>query len=187
MRRAMRVPGAVILLLVALQLTRAAALGAFRGSARPPCEGPEADPWVTELRNRVLSGDRLAAYAVERYGPPRRCEGAVTAEFDGAKFGSVRLDFADGVTFTVETQPPEASIVVLRAISGLGAAAAVRRVLEAYSAGLGLRIDWTVPAESRDGDERVQSFWDPEPGVNGSASLIFLGDTLVAVRVSMAP
>jgi hypothetical protein len=151
-----------------------------------PCEGAGADPWVTELRDRAMSSDMLANYADNLYGPPVSCEGAVTSEFDGSKFGMVRLGFAKGVTFSVETMAPETSIVTLRSPAGFEDKASARRALETYSASVGLRIDWTAPTETKEGTERVQSFWDPDPGVNGSASFVFLGDTLVALRFSMA-
>ena len=84
----------------------------------PTCDGPDGDLWVRELRERVLRFDDLAAFAVELYGTPLTCEGVVTAEFDGMKFGSLRLGFPEGATFQVETQPPEASMATLRAPSG---------------------------------------------------------------------
>jgi hypothetical protein len=166
-------------------------LGSQGGEALPtadlmPCEGPDADPWVAGLRERSMSSDMLASYAAKLYGPPVSCEGAVTSEFDGSQFGMVRLDFSKGVTFTAETMPPETSIVTLRSPSGFEDEASARQALGAYCASVGLRIDWTAPTETKEGDERVQSFWDPDPGVNGSASFIFSGDTLVALRFSMA-
>ena len=133
-----------------------------------------------------MSSDMLANYAVKLYGPPLSCEGTVTSEFDGSKFGMVRLGFSKGVTFTVETLPPETSIITLRCPAGFDDQASARRALAAYSSSVGLRIDWTAPTETKEGGERIQSFWDPDPGVNGSTSLVFSGDTLVALRFSMA-
>jgi len=151
-----------------------------------PCESPDADPWVAGLRDGAMSSDMLANYAAKLYGPSVSCEGAVTSEFDGSKFGMVRLGFSKGVTFTAETMPPETSIVTLRSPAGFEDQASARKALGAYCASVGLHIDWTAPTETKEGDERVQSFWDPDPGVNGSASFIFSGDTLVALRFSMA-
>ena len=155
-------------------------------STRAPCEGPDADPWVTGLHVRVMSLNQLVDYAVELYGPPLTCDGAVTAEFDGSKFGAVRLGFAEGVTFEVETMPLETSVVTLRAPLGFDDEASARQTLQAYSSDFGLRIDWTTPTVSEEDDERVQSFWDPNAGLNGSASFFFLEDTLVALRFSVA-
>ena len=155
-------------------------------STRAPCEGPDADPWVTGLRDRVMSLNQLVGYAVERYGPPLTCAGTVTSEFDGSKFGAVRLGFAEGVTFEVETMAPETSIVTLRASLGFDDEASARQILETYSSDFGLRIDWTAPTVTQQGDERVQSYWDPEAGLNGSASFLFLENTLVALRFSTA-
>jgi hypothetical protein len=37
-----------------------------------------------------------------------------------------------------------------------------------------------------EGDERVESYWDRDPGLNASASLVSRNGELVAVRLSMA-
>jgi hypothetical protein len=158
-----------------------------RGGPAEPCDGPGVDPWIGELRDRVLSYDGLALWAVDAYGGPRSCDGAVTDEFDGAKFGAVTLGFANGVALTVETMPPEVSIVSLRAPAGFADGPAVLRSLRAYAAARGLAIDWDAPPEtSVDGDESTATYWDPDTGLNGSASVVTVDDALVEVRVSMA-
>ena len=110
----------------------------------------------------------------------------MTTEFDGAKFGTLLLGFAEGVTFEVRTMPPESSVSTLSASSGFGDESLVREALRRYSTEIGLAIDWTTPEVTMEGDEVVHAFWDPEPGLNASASLIFAEDILVAVRVSVA-
>lgn len=150
------------------------------------CEGAEVDPWVTQLRDRVLRFNGLAEYALETYGPPVSCEGSVTTEFDGAKYGRVLLEYEGGTTLEVETMPPEASSVTLRSPTGFGDAGSVRAELVAYAVASGLDIDWDVPEVSAEGQERVESYWHPEPGFNASAALIFFQDVLIAVRFSMA-
>jgi triacylglycerol lipase len=152
----------------------------------PACDGPDADPWVRELRDRILHFDELAGFAVESYGAPLTCEGAAATEFDGMKFGSLRLGFSERATFRVESMPPETSAVTLRAPSGFDDEAAARQVLKAYAADVGVEIDWTAPEVTIQGDERVETFWDPDPGLNGSASLVYAGGSLVALRFSMA-
>jgi hypothetical protein len=133
----------------------------------------------------VVSFDRLAGYAIELFGPPLTCEGSVTTEFDGMKFGVVRLGFAGGASFQVETMPPEMSVVTLRTSSGFDDEDSARGVLEEYSANVGLAIDWAAQTVTREGDERVHTSWDPNAGLNGSASFIFLEDTLIALRFSL--
>jgi len=150
------------------------------------CEGPGVDPWVDGLRDRVLSTNPMVHYAIELFGPPLTCEGSVTTEFDGVKLGAVRLGFADSVTFRIETMPPETSIVTLRTSSGFDDEDSARKAIEAYSADIGLDIDWAKPTSTVEGEERVQTFWDPDTGLNASASLFFKEDTLVALRFSMA-
>jgi hypothetical protein len=62
----------------------------------------------------------------------------------------------------------------------------VRQLLAAYTARVGVSIDWTVPEIATDGGERVETFWDPEAGLNASASLVFRDGILVRLRFSMA-
>jgi len=158
-----------------------------RSEASAPCDGPGAHPWVTGLRDRVIAFNQMATYAIERHGAPVSCEGAVTAEFDGAQFGTLGLRFAGGMTLTVETMPPEAQIIILRSNSGFDDEVTARSVLESYAESFGLSVDWTTPTEETTEDsERVQSFWDPTAGLNGSASLVVAGGTLVALRFSAA-
>lgn len=150
------------------------------------CEGSGMDPWITDLRDRVMRYSGFAGFAVQSYGSPTACEGAITTEFDGAKFGRVVLTFGEGVTLAVETEPPESSSTTLRASGGFAEEAAVRALLREEATRRGLSIDWTTPEVRTEGAEVVHQFWDPEPGLNASASLIFLDGTLVGVRLSLA-
>jgi len=152
----------------------------------PACDGPDANPWVTELRDRVLGFDALVGFAVQAYGAPITCGGEVGTEFDGIKFGSLLLSFSDGASFEVETMPPETSVVTLSAPSGFADEVLARQVLQVYAERIGVEIDWTVPEITTEGAERVESFRDPDPGLNATASHVYSGDSLVALRFSMA-
>ena len=151
-----------------------------------PCDRPDAPAWVTHTHNYVLKYDQLAGYAVQHYGAPASCEGKVTSKFDGTDFGTVRLDFDGGATFEMETQPPEASLATLADHSGLDDEAAVRDVLRTYTDDIGLEIDWSDTTSVAEGDRRIETYWDPDDGMNASARLVFRRDTLISVRVSMA-
>lgn len=150
------------------------------------CEGPAVDPWVSDFRSRVESYDALYQLAVERYGPRSECEGAVTMEFDGVNFGSLIFGFRGGITYSVETMPPESSVRVLRAPGGFDEPEQVQQALRDYASGIGLAIDWSTPEISEEAGEVIHRFWDPEPGLNASGFLIFLDDTLVGIGSSMA-
>jgi pimeloyl-ACP methyl ester carboxylesterase len=152
----------------------------------PACDGPDTDPWVTGLRDRVLAYDELAGFAVESYGAPLTCEGAVTSEFDGMPFGSLRLGFSGGASLLVETIPPEASAVALRAPGGFADEAVARRVLEDYTERVGVEIDWAAPEITEQNDGRVQQYRDPDSGLNASASLVYSGGSLVGLSFSTA-
>ena len=152
----------------------------------PLCDASDADPWIRAFRDRVTSYHGLARFAADHYGEVRRCHGRVTAEFDGAKFGTLILDFNEGVTLEVQTLPPEASISTLRAPSGFRGGSRARYALEKYAADIGLEIDWTALEITREEGAVEHTFWDPEAGLNASASLIYRSGRLVGVRISMA-
>ena len=167
----------------------AVALLAVLGSTPPDrreCDGPDADSWVSDFRDRTLAYNEIARSAVERWGAPTACEGAVTTEFDGVQFGFVRLTFEEGVTVEVETMPIETSITVLRAVDGFADAAAVEESVRAAAADIGLEVDWATPEVTSEGDRTTRTYWDPESGLNASVALVYRGDTLIEARISMA-
>lgn len=168
-------------------LAMAMALGATPVGAQTACDAPGSDPFVGELRDRVLAYSGLAAHALERYGALVGCAGAVTDDFDGMRFGGVTLRFEGGVELEVKTQPPESSVSELRAPAGFPDPEATIVALRAHVERIGLRVDWAAPEiEAGPAGERIERYSDPEPGLNASASLVYAGGRLVAVRVSMA-
>ena len=154
--------------------------------AWPSCDAPEADLWVRQMRERVLHFDDLAVYAAESFGEPMSCEGMVTAEFDGMKFGSLRLEFSEGSTFQVETLPPELSRVTLRSPSGFADEEVAWDVLVSYAEDIGVEIDWTASTVTVDAGEMIETYRDPDPGLNASVALIRQDGSLVGMRFSMA-
>lgn len=150
------------------------------------CEGPGVDPWVTGLRDRILNFNDLATHAVRSYGPPVACEGAVTDDFDGAKFGVVTLTFGADVRLSVETFPPEASIVSLSDAAGFDDERAIRELLLAYTTDVGLRVDWSIPDVRTDDGARVETYFDAHPGMNASVQLHYSDGSLTEVRVTLA-
>lgn len=155
--------------------------------SRLACEGPDVDPFVTDLRDRVLRYNGLAHWLIEAQGQPLTCEGSVTSEFDGALFGTVTLGFPDGTTLQIETMPPEISLVSVGNVSGFTDEEALRRVVETYTSDGGLDIDWSTPEVSDGPDGRVETYWDPTPGLNASVAFTYIDGVLVSVRVGMAP
>jgi creatinine amidohydrolase len=151
-----------------------------------PCDSPGADPWTRESRDGLLAFDEVVHYGVELFGPPDSCGGMVETEFNGQKFGLLRLGFSDGATFLLQTMPPETGIITLRVPSGFEDEEAALDVLKAHTARVGVEIDWANPETTAEGNESVTSFWDPDDGLNARASLIYQGGKLVALRFSLA-
>lgn len=159
---------------------------AMRPVVGEPCDGPDADPWVATLRDRILNFNDLATHAIRRYGPPTACDGAVNSEFDGAKFGVVTLSFGEDVTLSVETFPPEASIVSFSDASGFDDETGMRELLVAYTEDVGLRVDWSIPDVSRGERTRVETYFDAHPGMNASVALHYTDGALTQIRVTLA-
>ena len=163
----------------------------LRTAGLPPrglisCESPMADSWTKARRDGLLARNELVGYAAELYGPPESCEGAVDAEFDGQEFGTLNLGFSEGVTFRLQTMPPESGTVTLRVPPGFEDEETAKGVLRTHSARVGVEIDWTIPEVTMEGAERVTSFWDPDQGLNARASFIYLDGKLVGLRFSLA-
>ena len=180
---------------VAEQVAHFLADGSFSGgeqtrpyaeTARTACDAPGAERWVLDLRDRMLEFDDLGLYALESFGAPLSCEGGVETEFDGLEFGSLALGFSEGAVLTVRTEPPEASVVALRAPNGFEDEDAAREVLRAYAERIGLEIDWTTPEMTTEDGETVQRFWDPDTGLNASAVLRYSSGSLVELGLSLA-
>ena len=151
-----------------------------------PCDDPELDPWVAALHERVVRFNGLAEFAIGTWGELTACSGEVTTEFDGVRYGRLRLTFEGGATLEVETQPIETSIVALRSPAGFPDPIAAESALRAYAAGVGVSIDWGRPERLEEGALRSATYRDPEPGLNASAVLVTTEDRLVEVRFSLA-
>ena len=134
----------------------------------------------------MLEYDGLARFAARSYGAPLNCEGERTTEFDGAWFGNVRLTFESDVTLEVSTMPPESSVVILSSPTGFADDERIRDALVDYGTERGLAVDWSAPEITSNDDDVVHTYWDPDPGLNASASLVYSRGVLVAVRAGMA-
>lgn len=178
--------GALVLGAVWWSVPVTAAAAVTPAEVQDPCEATGTDPWVVGLRDRILNFNELAAHAVRRYGPPSACDGSVTDDYNGAKFGIVTLSFGDDVTLSVETFPPEASIVSFSDASGFDDERAMRELLLAYTADVGLRVDWSLPDVRRGEGTRVETYFDAHPGMNASVALHYTAGALTQIRVTLA-
>ena len=178
MRRRMSGPAT---LLMALLLTPLAALG----QVPEACRG--IDPWAAGLAERSLTYGALGRFATTWQGAPVSCEGGVETEFDGRSFGYVRVEFGNGMVFAVQTFPPEASVTRLTLESGFEDPELLSAVVRDHTRGFGLRVDWSAPEVSEEGGRTVETYWDPEPGLNASASFVRAAGRLVEVRISASP
>ncbi len=98
----------------------------------------------------------------------------------------IELLYPDSVTLQVETMAPETSIITLRSPQGFPDAIRAGAVLAGYATQVGLHISWTEPEVTPTGDEEVHTYRDPDEGANASVSLIFRGNTLIGMQLSLA-
>jgi len=152
----------------------------------PACDDDSVDPWVTDLRARVLASDGLARYAVEQFGEPVTCRGRVDNVFEGMKFGTLQLEFSGDAMLLIETMPPETSRVSLLAPNGFDDDELARQRLDSYVKGIGVEIDWTRPDTVTESSDTAVTFWADDPGLNASAQLVFTEGRLRSLRFSMA-
>lgn len=156
-------------------------------SSHEQCDAANVDSWVALEAERVRGHDDLFGFAASEFGLPVRCDGMVTQELDGVEFGRVTFRFPDGESFERETMPPAVVIVTLARRSGFDDVEKVRRAVQDYADASGLSIDWTSPDRTEVGHLVTEQYWDPDPGLNGSATLTWSSGALVSVRVSWAP
>jgi len=153
--------------------------------AATPCDDPAADPWVVGMRDRVLSGNALHVFAQAQFGDAIGCDGQVTDEFEGSKYGVLTLRY-DGADLTVETMPFTVMIVTLTADRGFPSEEAAVEALRAYTSGQGLDVDYETPEISTIDGAVQHQYWDPEPGLNASATIVRRGGRVEAIRFSIA-
>lgn len=192
MRRGRRRRGLIVSILV----TTLVAAAAVRPEGDPPfdggigpalCGGADADTWVIQQAERIRSHDGLFRFSVAEFGSPVECEGIVTQEFDGSKFGKLTFHFHGGATFERETMPPLVVVVTLSRRAGFIDPSGVEEAVRAYTSASGLTIAWDVRERSVDGEVITERFWDPDPGLNASASFTWSAGVLTSVRVAQAP
>ncbi len=164
-------PRGVVVLVVVVALT-AVRPANVSGQVSVACEGVEA--WAAGL-------------ALTWQGAPVSCEGGADSEFDGSRFGSVEVGFRNGLVFAVRTFAPEGSVTRVRLEDGFDDPDLVLAAARDHAEGFGLRVDWSLPDVSTEEGLRVERYWDPEPGLNASVSLLWDAARLVEVRITAAP
>lgn len=151
-----------------------------------PCGDPDGHEWIAVTRDQVMERNELVAFAVETAGDPASCEGSVTV-WQGEEYGHLRIGFDGGVEFSLETMPPGILIMELGAEGGFADADAAVEALRRLTERMGVSIDWTMPEESEQDGIQVRQYWDPEPGLNASATVGRSGGRVISLRWSIAP
>ncbi len=177
--------GRVGRILILTSLLGAATPALTQGQALTACG--QVDPWAAGLAERSLTYGAMGRFATTWQGAPVSCAGGPDAEFDGRSFGTVTVSFENGLVFAVRTFPPEGSVTRMTLPGGFDDPELVVAVARDHAEGFGLRVDWSDPELTREDGRTVETYWDPEPGLNASVSFVRDGPRLVEVRISAAP
>lgn len=173
--------------LVLLQVSSVSCYAEVNGKGNEYCYAGQTDEWLVAFYNRVRTHDKLFQYALKNYGEPDSCVGNVTAEFDGKKYGSIKFVWGKVRSFSVSTMPPESSIIKLESKYGFSNAAAVRHMLEQYTRGLGLTIDWTDAVKNVSETGVIETFTAKPVGMNIHVRLHYNTEKkLTGIIISMA-
>ena len=179
--------GAAVLTVAALGVAGPMDAAAQAPDAQVPDACRDVEPWAADLAGRSLSYGALGRLATTWQGAPVSCEGAGDMEFEGRRFGTVTVAFGNGLAFSVWTFPPEGSVTRLTMDVGFDEPEVVTAVAREHAEGFGLRVDWSMPELSEEDGRRVETYWDPAPGLNASVSFVRDRGRLVEVRISAAP
>jgi len=145
------------------------------------------DPWLEAVAERIRTRDDLFRQLVAGHGAPSSCKGGATQQFDTQTFGSISFEWRDGMTFTVQTFPPESSIIQLALQSGLSDRDSLVRQIQGYLRDRGISIDWATPRTQSTTAGRVLEFASASPGMNAQVTLEYdTKDRLVAIRIALA-
>jgi len=150
------------------------------------CDDPDGHPWIAQSRDRVMTTNELVALATTAAGDPASCEGSVTV-WQGEEYRLLRIGFEHGVDFSLETMPPGVQMMGLSASDGFIDADAALQALRDLTERMGVSIDWTMAEERQSEGVDIEQYWDPDPGLNASASVGRSSGTIVSLRWSIAP
>lgn len=82
---------------------------------------------------RSYDYDGLFRFSFTEYGPPIKCGGMVTQEFDRVQFGTLRFHSSGDVTFERERMPPSVLIVTLSRRGGFDDPARVQEAVRTHT------------------------------------------------------
>lgn len=140
------VTGWAVALGFALSITACQTPAEQAGPAACLANSPEAVDWTAQASSRAVTFDVLLADVVAREGRWKACRGELHSLGDqGTGFGRLTYSFASGLTLTIESLPPESSVVTLRREAGLLTEADWVGMLKRYAAARGVPIDWSRP------------------------------------------
>lgn len=149
------------------------------------CQKAAGERWLSDWKIAIEQGE-FYRYAVKLFNTPVECQGKITDTFDGNYFGIMQFYFSSGVELKIETFPPESSITTLRVPNGFPDESDTRSFLEQYLRDIGLRIDWTKPEERTANGEKIIEFYDPKPGFNATAIMVYKNKKLIKIGYSIA-
>lgn len=140
-----------------------------------------------QTRTNGVSDDVLFSFAITLAGLPDSCQARITSSTEDGKFGQYAYSFKNGITYEVQSSPPETGAVTLSASHGFPDATVAFRELKKSTEKVGLHIDWASHPELRkSGETETQTFWSSDSGANARGFLSYRDGHLVAIGYGTA-
>ena len=144
--------------------------------------------WENEWFDRIQENG-LYRYAAKIGGGVASRSVSDTTEFDGAKYGTLRVNFENGVRFSVKTSPPESALVELEFARNEPSSKDAMEAMDAlrvYTTDTGINIMWDSPLCHLIGGRRRCRYVGADDGVNAKAEVVFRDNSVELITLSFA-
>jgi hypothetical protein len=160
------------------------ATGAAKNGPGPlVCAGEGQGDKKTKKLKADCEADPYFIFSVALLERPSQCQ-VSWQESEGQDFGSIKYGFPDGSLLSIESLPPETSLVEVKTMKATLDEQAARAFLQKTTAKNGFHIAWTssprIESDQRTGITR-KTYWDPEEGINAGADLIYRDGKLIGI------
>jgi hypothetical protein len=143
--------------------------------------------WLESTKYRIQENSTLYRYMVSIYGPPSSYQGNATVVFEDRSFGLIEFKWIDKLIYSVQTLPPESSIIILRFNKGYSDKKKLFQQVQNYIRERGLQINWTKPQIIKNPSSYAENYVSQSTDVNANVIYEYnLQGLLVSVKITLA-
>jgi hypothetical protein len=151
------------------------------------CSNVAKDPWLEAIAERIRTHDSLFRRLVAVHGPPSFCQGRSSQQFEGQSFGSVTFGWRHGLSFSVQTFPPESSIIQLSMRDGFSDKNDLLLQIQDSLEDRGITIDWARSRVRLTTTGWTEEFASASTDLNAQVTLDYDTDgRVLLVKISLA-